>query len=91
MPSPDIRNRAIRACQSTWNAIAADVETAHYEMASVFPDSSYYRHPMTDDVIAEMILDADRVKMYGDDDEAAAWLYSLPLKEMEAIAKEACC
>jgi len=60
--SKEMDDRACAAMRCTWDAIAADV----LELS----DGN-----MTRDEVLEMVLDADRMTMYGDDNKAAEYTF----------------
>jgi len=74
--TPEMKKRIQRAIESTWNAIAFDVLSDDGETISR-------------DVAIEVTLDADRVRTFGFDPEAAESLYSMPYKQMVKVAKGA--
>ena len=71
----DIDERKVRAAiVTTWDTIADDV------------------HALGDvdlDVAVEMSTDADRMRMYGGNKDAADAFYMLPTEEQERLAREA--
>ena len=72
-----MKERMLRALQRTWQAIGPDVLQCLGEGGSLSREE-----------VVETVLDADHVRVYGDDAEAAEYLYSLPYAEMKEIARE---
>ena len=69
--SQDLNLRAIAAIQRTWQAIGSDV----MELFEEYP---------SDEEVMELILDANRMEAYGNDNEAAAYcIYLLHYQKEE--------
>ena len=69
-----MKGRMLSAIQNTYEAIASDLESIG---------------PLSLDSAVEMTLDADRVSMYGYDDEAVQEIGRLDFYERQALAREA--
>ena len=77
--SKDLDDRAVYAISTTWDSIAPDV----LEMCG---------GECTRDEAMEMVLDANRLEMFGDDEEAAAYCIFLKRyapQNWEAVVKRA--
>ncbi len=64
MINQDMQQRIRTAMRRTWEAVADDVLAMGVQVVQ-------------QDVVVEMVTDADRLTMYGDDAEAAAAFYAL--------------
>jgi hypothetical protein len=78
--TPEIKERVKQALRLTWDAIGDDVLRISVEMGE---GSTVDR-----DTVIEMILDANRPEMFGQDREAIAEFDKLSYKEQVQIAKE---
>lgn len=72
----EMKKRIIRAMSRTWDYIGCDLLS---ETEGDIPQSE----------VIEVVLDADRVTMFGNDKEAAKVLYELSYNAMKNLAKEA--
>lgn len=79
---PDMEPRTIDAMHRVWQMIGDDFLVGDDGK----PD---YKMVVKATLVREVVCDADRLKMYGDDDEASKWFYSLPRKEQQKIEKKA--
>lgn len=77
----ELKQRIIKAMNRTWDAIGSDAIalTIEYERRSW----------MKQDEVIEMVLDANRMDMYGDDAEALTEFNKLTYEQMIEIGKEA--
>ncbi len=72
----EMKKRIIKAMLKTWDYISCDLLS---ETDDDIPQSE----------VIEVVLDANRVSMFGDDKEAAQILYELSYNAMKTLAKEA--
>lgn len=77
MKGKNMRWRMITAADRTWQAIGGDI-LAMEESGEC--DATLVR---------EMVLDADRMRMYGEDKEAVDAFYALPRVSQDAVLREA--
>jgi len=77
----EMRKRIRRAVWETWQAIGNDIEQAAGES----------HVELNDEMLVEVVLDADHVRSYGNDAEAAKELYAMDHDAMMQIAIEALC
>lgn len=67
---------------TTWGTIGADMEEGRVAVYGANPPA------MTAEELAEVILDADYISMYGHDDEAIVMIRKLTFEEGDAFARE---